>query len=519
MDRRDFFRSVWLGAASLRLAAGADIARAVSGARGQPPNIVFVMADDMGYGDVGCYNPESKIPTPNMDRLAREGIRFTDAHSPSAVCTPTRYGVLTGRYCWRTPLKSQVLYGYEPPLIERNRLTVASLLKKNGYETACIGKWHLGLEWAVKPGSDIDFSKPLPWKESENLTATGKDRFIDFTQDIEGGPVDLGFDYAFYTSGCSTVQPPYCFIEGKRTVGIPSERIDVEKMQARPGWMVPGWRQEDVDPTFTNKAVEFIEKHQTDRADSPFFLYFGLSAPHAPWLPPDFVKGKSSAGLRGDMVVLADWCVGKVLDALDRFNLSDDTLVIVTSDNGPRIGTHGARIVNNHRSSGRYRGYKSHIWEGGHRVPFIARWPGRIAPGTTSDELIGLTDLMATCAAIVGAALPENAAEDSFNILPALLGEHRDRPIRDSIIHHSCWGVFAIRQGRWKLVLDTQGSGGWVKPADDHPTEGSPGQLYDMADDPYETTNLWDAHPEIVARLKRLLDRQKKAGRSRPMRG
>jgi arylsulfatase A-like enzyme len=475
-NRRDFLKTAGLTVAALA-AQPRWLKAAESSAK--RPNVVFIMADDMGIGDVGCYNPDSKIPTPNMDRLATEGVLFTDAHSPSAVCTPTRYGVLTGRYCWRSRLKSQVLYGYEPPLIEPERMTIASLLKQHGYKTACIGKWHLGLHWAVKPGNDIDFNKPLPWDEEQNLTATGQDKFIDFTRPIKGGPNDLGFDYAYYTSGCSTVQPPYCFIENDRTVGI----------------------------------LEFMERRTETSPDKPFLLYFALSAPHAPWLPPDFVKGRSKAGPRGDQVVLVDWCVGQILQALDRLNLRDNTLVIVTSDNGPRIGVKG------HKSAGLWRGYKSHIWEGGHREPFIARWPGKIKPNTESDELISFTDLMATCAAIVGTSLPDNAGEDSYNILPAFLSEKFEKPIRPDIIHHSVWGVFSIRKGKWKLILDTRGSGGWVRPRDEYPVPGTPGQLYNVEEDPYETTNLWDSHSEIVESLTKLLQKYKKQGYSRPMSG
>lgn len=512
MDRRDFLRFVGLGATSLVMPGCANQFLQTGSRCSRYPNIVFIMADDMGIGDTTVYNPASKIPTPNMERLATEGVLFTDAHSPSAVCTPTRYGVLTGRYCWRTRLKSQVLYGYEPPLIEPERMTVASLLKRNGYKTACIGKWHLGLHWAVKSGADIDFDKPLPWDEQQNLTATGRDKFIDFAKPIKGGPNDLGFDYAFYTSGCSTVQPPYCFIENDRTVGIPNVRIP-DEFEARPGWMVPDWSQEDVDPTFTRKSIEFMERHVKASPDKPFFLYFVLSAPHAPWLPPDFVKGSTEEGPRGDLVALVDWSVGQILDTLDRLNLRDNTLIIFTSDNGPRIGKRG------HKSAGPWRGYKSHIWEGGHREPFIARWPGRIEPGTTCDEVICFTDIMATCAAIVGADLPADAGEDSYNILPALLGEKLDKPIRPDVIHHSVWGVFSIRKGKWKLILDTQGSGGWVGPSDQYPVAGAPGQLYDMDKDPYEKDNLWDKRPKVVERLTKLLQKYKKQGYSRPVSG
>jgi len=513
MDRRYFLKAAGLSAASLALGGCVESFQKTSDRADGRPNIVFIMADDMGIGDTTVYNPDSKIPTPNMERLAKQGVIFTDAHSPSAVCTPTRYGVLTGRYCWRTRLKSQVLYGYEPPLIEPERLTVASLLQRHGYETACVGKWHLGLHWAVKPGADIDFDKPLPWDEEQNLTATGRDKFIDFTKPIKGGPNDLGFDYAYYTSGCSTVQPPYCFIENNRTVGIPNVRIPEEEFEARPGWMVPDWSQEDVDPIFTTKSIEFIQRHVKTSPGEPFFLYFALSAPHAPWLPPDFVKGSTEEGPRGDLVALVDWSLGQILDTLDRLNLRDNTLIIFTSDNGPRIGKRG------HKSAGKWRGYKSHIWEGGHREPFIARWPGKIRPNTTCDEVTCFIDLMATCAAIVGADLPANAGEDSYNILPALLGEKLDKPIRPDIIHHSVWGVFSIRQGKWKLILDTQGSGGWVRPPDEYPVPGTPGQLYDMEKDPYETNNLWDKHPEVVERLTKLLEGYKKQGHSRPISG
>jgi arylsulfatase A-like enzyme len=273
--------------------------------------------------------------------------------------------------------------------------------------------------------------------------------------------------------------------------------------------MVPDWDPTRVDTQFVQKAVEFMEGNQAN----PFFLYLPLSSPHAPWLPPEFVKGKSGTGLRGDMVVWVDWSVGQIMDALDRLNLEKNTLLFVTSDNGPRIGVRG------HKSAGKWRGYKSHIWEGGHRVPFIVRWPGEIKANTTSDEVICLTDLMATCAAIVGTNLPDNAGEDSYNILPALLGEKLEKPIRPDVIHHSVWGVFSIRQGKWKLILDTQGSGGWVEPSDKNPVPGTPGQLYDMEKDPYEKNNLWDKRPEVVERLTRLLEKYKKQGHSRPLHG
>jgi arylsulfatase A-like enzyme len=499
MNRREFLKTGALGAASLTV--GGCLGGTGVSAKSELPNIVFIMADDMGYGDVGCYNPESKIPTPNVDHLAAQGVRFTDAHSPSAVCTPTRYGVLTGRYCWRTHLKRGVLNGFSQPLISPDQMTIAEMLKHRGYRTACIGKWHLGIGWRSKDGAPINSAKDAP--------------HVDFARRITDGPNEHGFDYSFITAACSTVDPPYVFIENGRCTAQPTKTMvrkdSVSRFGSRPGPMVPGWSNEDVDPTYVEKTKEFLNRDQRDRKNKPFFVYLPLSAPHAPWLPPDFVKGRSNEGPRGDLVALVDWCVGQVVDTLDRTGLADNTLVIATSDNGPRIGAKG------HKSSGPWRGYKSHTWEGGHRVSFIARWPRKIRPGTTSDELICLTDLMATCAALVGAKLPDNAAPDSYNVLPALLAQKTHKPIRDAIVSHSSKGVFAIRQGPWKLILETKGSGGWVEPRDSDPEPASPGQLYNLADDPYEKNDLWDKHPEIVARLTELLETYKRQGYSRPL--
>ena len=482
------------------------------------PNIVFIMADDMGYGDVGCYNRDSKIPTPNMDKLAQEGIRFTDAHSPSAVCTPTRYGVLTGRYCWRSRLKHGVLYGYEPPLIERERLTVAGLLKDAGYHTACVGKWHLGLEFSTVPGYDFDFNVPLPWSNA----ARELEAHIDFTAPLTGGPVDIGFDYFYGNAGCPTCQPPYGFIENDTFVEIPSVYHDVPEFTSRPGMMVPGWEHKDADPIIAQKAVEYIEG-QAD-TDAPFFLYLTPSAPHEPCtaaVVPDFARGKSSAGPRGDLVWLVDWMVGAVMDALERTGKTEDTLIFVTSDNGAlpgdRIQGDTGRMpyhLYDHKSCGDWRGYKAHIWEGGHREPLIARWPGVIAPNTETDALTCLTDLMATCAAIVGREVPDDAGQDSCNILPVLLGEETAQPLRSAIVHHSSTGVFSIRHEGWKLILGTQGSGGWPPPRDGGPNPDTPGQLYQIYDDPAETKNVWDTYPEIVERLTGLLEKFEKDGHS-----
>jgi arylsulfatase A-like enzyme len=336
-----------------------------------------------------------------------------------------------------------------------------------------------GTTWRSKDGNGIDYSKPL-----------------------KTAPLDYGFDYSFITPGCATDDPLVFFIEQRNVVGTPKHQEGK--------WVVDGWRHEDADTTFVKRAIGFLEDHKKYNASKPFFLYLPLSVPHAPWKPPQFVKGKSQTGPRGDQVVLADWCVQQILKTLKRLRLADNTLVIFTSDNGPRIG------VNGHKSAWKLRGYKSHAWEGGHRIPFIARWPGKIRPKTISNEPIELTDMMATFASIARHKLPSDAGEDSYNVLPALLGT-TTKHIRKALIQHSCWGTFTIRKGKWKLILGTKGSGGWVNPRDKDPDESTPGQLYDIAEDPYETRDLWDTHPEVVVELKALLDKYKNDGRSAPL--
>jgi len=483
--RRTFLTTLGLGAAALAMPRW----RSAAAASKDKPNIVFILADDLGYGDPHFNNPDSKAPTPNMDRLAQQGIRFTDAHSGSSVCTPTRYGILTGRYCWRTTLQKGVLGGYSPRLIEPGRMTVASMLKERGYRTACVGKWHLGMEWSGADAKDGNAGKT-----------------VDFSKPIQDGPCAVGFDY-YYGISASLDMPPYVFIENDRTVALPTEHKPKEGV-VREGAKDPNFKFEDVLPTLTRKAVESIES-AAKRPDQPFFLYFPLNAPHTPVVPADFVKGRSKAGSYGDFVAEVDWTVGEVMKTLDRTQLADNTLVILTSDNG---STNKVMTEYDHRPNGPWRGRKSDIWDGGHREPFVARWPGKIAPGSTSSETIWLGDLMATCAAIIGAKLPDDAAEDSFNIVPALLGQKLDKPIHEAIVHHSIDGMFAIRQGPWKLVLG-RGSGGWDGKG--NPND-PPGQLYDMENDPTESSNLYTQRPEIVERLTALLEKYKKDGRSRP---
>ncbi len=480
------------------------------------PNIIYIMADDMGWGDVGCYNPDSRIPTPNMDRLAREGIRFTDAHSPSAVCTPTRYGVLTGRFCWRSHLRSNVLYGYEPPLIEPARQTVAGMLQDAGYHTAAIGKWHLGLGYSTKPGCFFDFNRVLPWRNATREM----EELVDFTQPLIGGPTALGFDYFFGTSGCPTCQPPYGFIENEHFIEIPALYHDTPVYTSRPGMMVPGWEHKDADPRIARQAVQYI-RERADQ-DQPFFLYLTADAPHEPCTRadvPEFARDQSGAGPRGDLVWLYDWMVGQVLDVLDETGLTDNTLVMVTSDNGALPGDRqpgqtgmAAYATYGHRSSADWRGYKAHIWEGGHREPLIARWPGHIPAHTVSDALVSLVDFMATCADITGQSLAADCAEDSLSLLGVLTDPHAT--VRTDLIHHSQTGVFSLRAGDWKVIFETQGSGGWAPPAGSEPEPLTPGQLYNMADDPGEERNLWTERADVVADLSNRMVHYRQTGRT-----
>ncbi|MCP4643160.1 MAG: arylsulfatase [bacterium] len=488
MMRREFLLT--LGAGAMALATSRKAAAAPSASTGPKPNIVYILADDMGYGDPRCLNAESKVPTPHMDRVAREGVLFTDAHAPSAVCTPTRYGVLTGRYCWRTRLKKGVLEGYSPALVEEGRMTVPSLLRDHGYRTACVGKWHLGL---------------------------GNRGETDYTKPLTPGPNDVGFDY-FFGIAASLDMPPYCYIENDRPTVPPTEEIEASPRPKywRGGAISPGFKHEDVMPVCTQKVVDFIDDHVKESPDRPFFMYFPLNGPHTPWVPVKEAEGRSEAGDYGDFVAQVDDTVGQVLDALERTGQAENTLIIVTSDNGSHWTPEFIEQWG-HRANDGLRGQKADIWDGGHRIPFLARWPKQIEAGRRSDETICLTDLLGTCAALLGVELPEDAGEDSYNILPALLGEPHDTPIREATVHHSFSGMFSIRQGEWKLVLGL-GSGGFSEPRHVDPEpDGPKGQLYNMAGDMAESRNMWDERPEIVERLTALLEKYRREGRSRAM--
>ncbi|HUW62647.1 MAG TPA: sulfatase-like hydrolase/transferase [Candidatus Bathyarchaeia archaeon] len=502
VGRRDFLKMAGAGAAGLLMpsrAAGADDAK-------RPlPNMVFILADDMGYGDLACQNPGSKIPTPNLDRLAGQGVRFTDAHSPSAVCSPTRYGILTGRYAWRSRLKSSVLWPWDPPLIEPGRLTVPAMLKKHGYRTACIGKWHLGWNWPFVKDVDKSQNKAVPCDA------------IDWTKPITGGPLASGFDYYFGDDVPNF--PPYTFIENEHILNVPTEQKP-GAMFGNPGPMSSGWKLDAVMPAITRKAVEWIEGCKTQSPDQPFFLYFPLTAPHTPIVPAAEFKGKSRAGDYGDYIVEVDWAVGEVLKALEQNGLAEDTLVIFTSDNGPENYAYARVREHLHYSMGQLRGIKRDTWEGGHRVPFLARWPGRTSPGTIRDEILCLTDLMATVAAVVGAELPEDAGEDSYSMFPALVGEKLSSPIREATVHHSCSGRFAIRKGRWVFIDAPTGDDNkeplWFKKERGYVPHDQPGELYDLSRNLTESTNVYAENPEIAGDLKTLLEKYKREGRSTP---
>ena len=474
------------------------------------PNVVVILADDLGTGDVKCLNPKGKIATPHLDKLAAAGMAFTDAHSPSAVCSPTRYGLLTGRYAWRTKLQSGVLGGLSPRLIEPGRETVASLLKTAGYHTGCVGKWHLGMDWELKPGKAVT---------ELNIEPRGQVFNVEYAKPIRNGPNAVGFDYYFGISA-SLDMVPYAFLENDRVTAEPTEDRSLamrpdRPATTRPGPAAPGFTAEGVLPRCREAAVAFLERRAKEPA-TPFFLYLPLTAPHTPIAPTEEWANKSGVGPYGDFVMQTDSAVGTVMAALEKHGFAGNTLVIFTSDNGcspqadfPDLATRG------HNPSHVYRGHKADLFEGGHRVPFLVRWPGVAKPGTASERLVCLTDILRTVADAAGVAVPETAGEDSASFLPTLKGEAQ--PARSAIVHHSINGSFAIREGDWKLALCGD-SGGWSAPrpgAKGNETLPA-GQLYNLKDDIGETKNLHEAGTATVQRLTGLLEQYVADGRSTP---
>ena len=474
-----------------------------------PPNVVLIFADDMGYGDVSSYDAASRIKTPNIDRLVKEGMKFTDAHSASGVCTPSRYSLLTGRYSWRTPLKKGVLGGFSPPLLEKDRMTFGNVFRKKGYATACVGKWHLGMNWSGGARGNKAYSM--------RNDASG----VDFKKPIGRTATANGFDY-YFGIAASLDMPPYVFIENDRVTAQPTSSLKKEDKGGRQGPAVPGWRHKNVMPTFADRAIEWIDRN----AAKPFFVYMPLNSPHTPHAPSDAFVGKSGMDIYGDFMVEVDHTIGRVMKALDDRKLTAKTLLVVTSDNGPETNMYPRRVKYGHDSSSHFLGAKRDNWEGGHRVPFVARWPGVIRPGSTNDTPFCLVDMTATFAELVSLDLPADQAVDSVSILPLLRGGDASYRKDHAFFHHSSSGRFAIRHGDWKLLLHA-GSGGnayaggkrarrFKGSVEQRSFKTGPRQLYNMSDDPDETTNLAGKHPEIVARLTALAARHVKSGRSTP---
>ena len=456
------------------------------------PNIIFIFADDMGYGEVQCLNPErGKIPTPCLDQFASEGMIFTDAHTSSSVCTPSRYSLMTGRYNWRTTRQAGVLNGYSEALIAEDTLTVGKMLQENGYDTAMIGKWHLGMTLPVTSGDLPTARKP-------------KQTNLDWDGVIKHGPADRGFDY-FFGISASLDMAPYIYMENRQFIGA----ADNNNPQAD----APGFVRDQVLPVLAKRSADYIKAH---KGDKPFFLYVPLTSPHSPVLPTEEWAGKSGLNRHADFQMQTDDEIGKIIQAVDDAGLTENTLIIVTADNG--TSSQSARITDlqekGHYSSANLRGSKADIWEGGHRVPFIVRWPKAVKAGSTSDATICLTDFIATCADIVGAELADDEGVDSVSFLPALKSEAISTD-RQGIVHHAISGQFAIRSGDWKLIL-APGSAGWTSPVGKTALDrGMPEiQLYNLKQDISETKNLQAEYPEKVGELLALLETYIADGRS-----
>ena len=476
------------------------------------PNIIYILADDLGYGDVSVNNPDAKIKTPNIDRLASQGMLFTDAHSPSSVCTPTRYGILTGRYCWRSRLPQGVLRGYGKALLEDERVTVASLLQESGYTTGVVGKWHLGLDWVLKEEFKDSINSPSTSANEYGMVTQINGDWVDFTRKPTDGPLDHGFDYS-YILPASLDMEPYCYLENDVLTELPNEHTPGNDLNTvsyatgafwRPGRIAKNFDFYEVLPTFIDKAKDFVQSHSKD--ENPFFLYLPLAAPHSPWVPKENYDGSSGAGQYGDFVQMVDDQVGSFLKSLYESGVSENTIVIFTSDNGPFWKPDFIERFN-HRAASNYRGMKADIHEGGHRIPFMVRWPGKIQPGSQSNFTTTLTNLMATTADVLGVKLKANSGEDSQSILPILMNDKSKITEAMPVVHHSSKGFFAIRKGDWKL-MERQGSGGFSEPVIIETKEGEPiGQLYNLKEDPSETNNLYADKPEIVMELMSELDK------------
>ncbi|GAA0878937.1 arylsulfatase [Algoriphagus jejuensis] len=471
------------------------------------PNIVIIYADDMGYGDLAIQNPESKIPTPFLDQMAREGMRFTDAHSSSGICSPSRYALLTGTYHWRR--QHDIVNSFGKPFFAEGDISIGDVLRTSGYQTAAIGKWHLGWDWELKGA---------PTGEVTSGTKTVKvvgPNDIDWSQPIKGGPTARGFDTYF---GDGTINfPPYVWVENDRVTEVPTELMTYDNIgfetkegewEFRPGPKVKGWNPYEVLPTLTKKAVSYI-KDQT--ADQPFFLYFALPSPHAPIIPSEEFDGKSQAGAYGDFMVQTDWVAGQVLQALKDQGLEENTIVIFTADNGTEAYAWPRALKYGHFSMGDFRGLKRDVWEGGHHIPFIVKWPGQIPAGSVSDQLLSQIDIMATVAALSGSEMPEKAAPDSYDFSQVWLGQPSDKPVREALVHNTNAKIWGIRKGDWLYINDS--TGGLRKiPADFNELRGytdfdTPGLLFNIKEDSGQRQNLYTSDSEKVSELAELLEK------------
>lgn len=484
------------------------------------PNILVILADDLGYGDVQCNNPErGKIPTPNIDKLAAQGMRFTDGHSSSGVCSPSRYTLLTGRYHWRTELQNGIVGVFGGPLIAPDRMTIGTLAKQQGYRTACIGKWHLGWDWPVtKEQRPLLAPSKQPADEASNVRKRATDAVATeqqiaawrdiFSKPILGGPSTRGFDLYFGTDIPNW--PPFCFIENDCTLGIPTEFLPREYMiknqASNQGPALKDWKLEGILPALGDRTIQFID--ESVQKKEPFLVYMPLTSPHTPLAVNPEWKDKSHLNLFADFVMETDAAVGRVLDALEKSGAADNTLVVFSADNGcaPYIGVEDLEKMG-HYPSGPLRGYKADAWEGGHRVPFIVRWPNKVKAGTVCNQLVYQADLIRTFADVFDVKLPNTAGEDSFSLMPLLKGG--DQPIRNNAVSASIGGTPALRSGNWKYI-PAPGSGGWGKGGD----QSQPIQLYNLADDIGETKNLAATMPEKVAEMKALLEKLITDGRS-----
>ncbi len=489
---------------------------------GQLPNILFILVDDLGYGDVACYNPESRIPTPNIDQMAAEGVMFTDAHSPSTVCTPTRYSILTGRMAFRTGMRSVFSGAGGPCLIEEGRLTLPEMLRKQGYFTAGVGKWHIGMTFYNDSGAVI-----------KDWGIEGVNQ-IDYSRAIPDGPVNRGFDTFFGTVSCPTTDFLYAYVENDRIPVPPTKLLDKSKLpnhayshDCRQGMIADNFDLEEVDLVFLEKSKSILDDHVKNNPGKPFFLYHSMQAVHLPSFPANQFKGKTNSGPHGDFIFEMDYIVGELLKKLDDLGVADNTIVMFASDNGPEVPTViDMRKTYGHDGARPWRGVKRDQWEGGHRTPFIVKWPGKVKPNSVSDQLLSLTDVMATIAEITGAEMPHDAAEDSYNMLPVLLGKAGEEPVRQYMLQQTWTLDMSIRNGNWKYLdhkgsagnnYEREGEWGMKQYAIEDTDPDAPGQLYNLDTDPGETTNLYRRHPEIVKELKAKLEEFKASGRSAPL--